>query len=198
MNSRPADQLTIAVAQLNPIVGDVRGNADKIRRAREAARDADLIVFPELFIAGYPPEDLVLKPAFQAACRQAVEDLARESGEGPALLIGTPWHEDGNLYNAVALVEGGRVAALRFKVDLPNYGVFDEKRVFVPSPAAKSCWCRTARPTAAASSPSASTWRSRVWSRRTCRCSTSTRSADRTSSCSKAPRSRSTPTVRSP
>src|SRR5215472_6174268 len=135
MNSRPADQLTIAVAQLNPIVGDVRGNADKVRRAREQAHNADLIVFPELFIAGYPPEDLVLKPAFQAACRQAVEDLARESGEGPALLIGTPWHEDGKLYNAVALVEGGRVAALRFKVDLPNYGVFDEKRVFVPGPA---------------------------------------------------------------
>jgi NAD+ synthase len=135
MNSRPADQLIIAVAQLNPIVGDVRGNGDKVRRAREQARDADLIVFPELFIAGYPPEDLVLKPAFQAACRQAVEDLARESSEGPALLIGTPWHEDGKLYNAVALAEGGRVAALRFKVDLPNYGVFDEKRVFAPGPA---------------------------------------------------------------
>jgi NAD+ synthase len=135
MNSRPADQLTIAVAQLNPIVGDVRANADKVRRAREQARDADLIVFPELFIAGYPPEDLVLKPAFQAACRQAVEDLARESSEGPALLIGTPWREDGKLYNAVALAEGGRVAALRFKVDLPNYGVFDEKRLFAPGPA---------------------------------------------------------------
>src|SRR5215467_8301488 len=135
MNNRPADQLTIAVAQLNPIVGDVRGNADKVRRAREQARDADLIVFPELFIAGYPPEDLVLKPAFQAACQQAVEDLARESSEGPALLIGTPWREDGKLYNAVALAEGGRVAALRFKVDLPNYGVFDEKRVFAPGPA---------------------------------------------------------------
>ena len=135
MNSRPADQLTIAVAQLNPIVGDVRGNADKVRRAREQARNADLIVFPELFIAGYPPEDLVLKPAFQAACQQAVEDLARESSEGPALLIGTPWREDGKLYNAVALAEGGCVAALRFKVDLPNYGVFDEKRIFAPGPA---------------------------------------------------------------
>src|SRR6516162_10433843 len=135
MNDRPADQLTIAVAQLNPIVGDVRGNADKVRRAREQARNADLIVFPELFIAGYPPEDLVLKPAFQAACQQAVEDLARESSEGPALLIGTPWREDGKLYNAVALLDGGRIASLRFKVDLPNYGVFDEKRVFAPGPA---------------------------------------------------------------
>jgi NAD+ synthase len=133
--NRPVDQLTIGVAQLNPIVGDVRGNADKARRARASAPDADLIVFPELFIAGYPPEDLVLKPAFQAACRQATEDLACETSDGPALLVGTPWLEDGKLYNAVALLEGGRVAALRFKVDLPNYGVFDEKRVFAPGPA---------------------------------------------------------------
>ena len=133
--TRPVDHLTIAVAQLNPIVGDVRGNADKVRRARASAPDADLIVFPELFIAGYPPEDLVLKPAFQAACREVVEDLARETSNGPALLLGTPWLEDGKLYNAAALVEGGRVAALRFKVDLPNYGVFDEKRVFAPGPA---------------------------------------------------------------
>ena len=133
--TRPVDHLTIAVAQLNPIVGDVRGNADKVRRARASAPDADLIVFPELFIAGYPPEDLVLKPAFQAACREVVEDLARETSNGPALLLGTPWLEDGKLYNAAALVEGGCVAALRFKVDLPNYGVFDEKRVFAPGPA---------------------------------------------------------------
>ncbi|MFZ0069741.1 MAG: nitrilase-related carbon-nitrogen hydrolase, partial [Xanthobacteraceae bacterium] len=82
--TRPVDQLTIAVAQLNPIVGDARGNADKVRRARASAPDADLIVFPELFIAGYPPEDLVLKPAFQAACREVVEDLARETSNGPA------------------------------------------------------------------------------------------------------------------
>jgi NAD+ synthase len=132
--NRALDRLTIAVAQLNPTVGDVAGNAQKARRAREQAAGADLVIFPELFIAGYPPEDLVLKPAFQAACRQAVEDLARETSEGPGLLVGTPWVEDGKLYNAVALLEGGRVAALRFKVDLPNYGVFDEKRVFVPGP----------------------------------------------------------------
>jgi NAD+ synthase len=133
--TRPADRLKIAVAQLNPTVGDVRGNAGKARRARERTPDADLIVFPELFIAGYPPEDLVLKPSFQTACRQVVEELARETATGPALLIGTPWVEDGRLYNAVALCEGGRITALRFKVDLPNYGVFDEKRVFSPGPA---------------------------------------------------------------
>ncbi|MGZ5853732.1 MAG: nitrilase-related carbon-nitrogen hydrolase, partial [Xanthobacteraceae bacterium] len=132
----PADRLTIALAQLNPIVGDVAGNLGKARRARDeaAAKGADLVVFPELFISGYPPEDLVLKPAFQAACRAAVEDLARESVKGPALVVGTPWVEAGKLYNAIAFIEGGRITALRFKVDLPNYGVFDEKRVFTPGP----------------------------------------------------------------
>jgi len=137
MNASPSDRLAIAVAQLNPTVGDVAGNAEKARAARRmaAADGADLVVFPELFIAGYPPEDLVLKPAFQAACRAAVETLARETADGgPAMLMGTPWLEDAKLYNAVALLEDGRVAALRFKVDLPNYGVFDEKRVFVPGP----------------------------------------------------------------
>jgi NAD+ synthase len=137
MNERPADRLAIAVAQLNPIVGDVTGNLERARAARaEAARDrADVVVFPEFFIAGYPPEDLVLKPAFQSACRAAVETLARETADGgPAVLIGTPWVEDAKLYNAYALLAGGRIEAIRFKVNLPNYGVFDEKRVFAVGP----------------------------------------------------------------
>ena len=136
MNARPADSLKIALAQLNPTVGDVTGNTEKVRRARDEAAKlgADIVAFPELFIAGYPPEDLVLKPAFQAACRAGVEALARESRSGPALLIGTPWVEGGKLYNAYALLSGGVIEALRYKVDLPNYGVFDEKRVFAAGP----------------------------------------------------------------
>jgi NAD+ synthase len=137
MNSRPADRLNITVAQLNPIVGDVAGNLKEARRARAlaAADRSDLIAFTELFIAGYPPEDLVLKPAFQAACRAAVEALARDTADGgPAILIGTPWIENNQLYNAVVLLDAGAIAAVRLKVNLPNYGVFDERRVFVPGP----------------------------------------------------------------
>jgi NAD+ synthase len=132
-------EFRITLAQLNPTVGDVAGNAEKARaaRARAKADGADLMLLPELFIAGYPPEDLVLKPAFQSACRAAVEALARETADGgPAVLIGTPWVEDGKLYNACALLDGGSVAALRFKANLPNYGVFDEKRLFARGPAA--------------------------------------------------------------
>jgi NAD+ synthase len=135
--TKSADQFSITLAQLNPTVGDVAGNAAKVRaaRARAQADGADLVMLSELFIAGYPPEDLVLKPAFQAACRTAVEELARETADGgPAVLVGTPWVDDGKLYNACALLDEGRIAGIRFKVNLPNYGVFDEKRVFARGP----------------------------------------------------------------
>jgi NAD+ synthase len=126
-------ELAIALAQTNPKVGDVDGNVVKIRQARgEAQRlGADLVVFGELNVCGYPPEDLVLKPAFQAACRAAVETLARETADGgPAMLVGSPWLEEGRLYNAALLLGDGAILARRFKRDLPNYGVFDEKRLF--------------------------------------------------------------------
>src|SRR5262245_47264138 len=129
--------LNIALAQQNPVVGDVDGNVAKIRRGRDEAKaqGADLVIYGELNICGYPPEDLVLKPSFQAACESAVNKLAAETGDGgPALLLGSPWREDGKLYNAAVLLDRGRVAATRYKCDLPNYGVFDEKRVFAPSP----------------------------------------------------------------
>ena len=132
------DAFAVTLAQLNPAVGDIEGNAAKARAARvQAAADgADLVLFPELFIAGYPPEDLVQKPSFQATCRAAIEALARETADGgPAMLVGTPWVDDGKLYNACALLDGGRIAALRFKANLPNYGVFDEKRLFARGPA---------------------------------------------------------------
>jgi NAD+ synthase len=128
--------LKIAFAQLNPIVGDVAGNLAKARKARAdaAGHGADIVLFSELFLVGYPPEDLVLKPALQSDARAAVEALAKETTSGPAVLIGTPWVENEKLYNAFACLDGGTVKSLRYKVDLPNYGVFDEKRVFAPGP----------------------------------------------------------------
>ncbi len=142
-NAPPArSSLKIALAQLNPIVGDLAGNEQKLldARAEAAAAGADLIVFPELFYTGYPPEDLVLKPAFHTAARRRVEALAARLGPGPGVLVGTVWPENGAIYNAAVLLDGGTVAAVRFKVDLPNYGVFDEKRIFtagdLPSPIA--------------------------------------------------------------
>lgn len=135
--TEPSASFIVTLAQLNPTVGDIAGNAAMARsaRAQAAADGAALIVYPELFVAGYPPEDLVLKPSFQAACRAAIEALARDTADGgPAMLIGTPWVDGGKLYNACALLDGGRIEALRFKVNLPNYGVFDEKRVFARGP----------------------------------------------------------------
>ncbi|MDQ0303554.1 nitrilase-related carbon-nitrogen hydrolase [Ancylobacter polymorphus] len=133
LSSAPADQLLIAVAQLNPVAGDIAGNVRRVREARALAggQGAELLVFPELFLSGGLPRDRA--PAFIAACRGAVEELARDTGEdGPALLIGAPWDEGGRLYNAALLLDGGAVAASRFKVELPDVG--DERGVFTPGP----------------------------------------------------------------
>ena len=139
------DKLSIALAQVNPTVGDIAGNLALIRQSRDeaAALGADLVVATELVICGYPPEDLVLKPMFLDEVREAIESLARESkAGGPALLLGAPWIEEqgakaplrGKVFNAAVLIYDGGIKAVRYKYDLPNYGVFDEVRVFKPGP----------------------------------------------------------------
>ena len=129
-----ADSLCIALAQTDPTVGDIDGNADLIRAVR-AATDAHLAVFSELVLSGYPPEDLLLRPAFIDRVEAAVAALAAETADGgPALLIGAPWRDGGALRNAALLLDGGDVKAARFKHKLPDYGVFDESRVFRAAP----------------------------------------------------------------
>jgi NAD+ synthase len=131
------DTLRIATAQLNPTLGDINGNIEKARLAwHEASRHgADLVLFTELFVAGYPTEDLVLKPAFVQSCEEAVQDLVKltENG-GPGIAIGLPVRRKSGLHNAVVIIDGGKILAERYKVDLPNYGEFDEKRVFQSGP----------------------------------------------------------------
>ena len=131
------DTLRIAVAQLNPVMGDIAGNLAKARAARaEAARHgAELVMFTELFISGYPPEDLVLRASFVEACEAAVADLVADTADGgPGLVIGTPLRRASGLHNSVVVADAGRALAERYKLDLPNYGEFDEKRVFQPAP----------------------------------------------------------------
>ncbi len=118
-------------------MGDIAGNVELARKARaDAARQgADLVLFTELFISGYPPEDLVLKPAFMKACDVALQALAGDTADGgPGVVMGVPRQNDDGRFNAVALLDGGKIIAERYKVDLPNYSEFDEKRVFTPGP----------------------------------------------------------------
>ena len=131
------DRLTITLAQLNPVVGAITANIDKVRDARRkaAADNADLILCSELVVSGYPPEDLVLKPFFLDKVEAAVNEFAAETADGgPAVLLTAPWRNNGETYNAALLLEDGKIAATRFKHDLPNYGVFDEVRVFEAGP----------------------------------------------------------------
>jgi NAD+ synthase len=129
--------LSIALAQINPIVGDVDGNIELIQNVREEASvgGADILVAGELTVSGYPPEDLVLKPAFMDCIEEKVTALAAKTADGgPALIIGTPWRQDGKLFNAVMLVDKGKIVTIRYKNLLPTYGVFDEDRVFERGP----------------------------------------------------------------
>ena len=126
--------LKILAAQLNPVVGDVVGNLALARAAAQdaKARGADLVVLSEHFILGYPAEDLVLKPAAVDRSMAAIHALARETATGPALLIGAPWREGDRLHNSALFLEGGEIRARHDKRELPNYGVFDEKRHYTP------------------------------------------------------------------
>ncbi len=131
------DRIKIAAAQLNAVVGDVAGNAARARDAHGQAREdgADLLVLPEMFIGGYQLQDLVRKPAFIETCRREVAALALATADGPAILIGCPLYEEGLVFNAVYLLRDGKIDTVFRKHELPNYGVFDEKRFFVPGPA---------------------------------------------------------------
>lgn len=128
-------QLTITLAQMTQAVGDLRGNADAMIAVYQSKPDSDLIVFPELQLIGYPPEDLVLKPAVVERAETELQRLAEATANSvPAMLVGSIFREDGKLYNGIALLEGGQIKDVRYKVELPNYGTFDEKRLFASGP----------------------------------------------------------------
>src|SRR5688500_15121952 len=128
-------RLTIAFAQLNQRVGDLEANAAAMLEWRAKASGADLIMFPELQLTGYPPEDLVLKPEFVRRTMEAADRLVEASAEpGPAMLIGSLIAEGGLVYNAMLLADGGKLVGRTLKHELPNYGTFDEKRVFASGP----------------------------------------------------------------
>lgn len=131
-----ATHFRLTLAQLNPVVGDLAGNAARARAAWEQARAerADMVAFPEMFITGYQTQDLILKPAFHAAAIATIEALARDCADGPAIGIGGPVIEHGRLHNGWYVLAGGRIQARVLKQHLPNEDVFDEHRLFHPGP----------------------------------------------------------------
>lgn len=135
MTAAAASRLSIALAQVSQRVGDIDGNAAAIIGWRARAKDADLVMFPELQLTGYPPEDLVLKPEFVRRAMEASERLIDATADGgPAILFGSLHAEEGKVFNAYLLADDGKLVARRLKRELPNYGTFDEKRVFAPGP----------------------------------------------------------------
>ncbi|BCX82690.1 NAD+ synthase (glutamine-hydrolysing) [Methylomarinovum caldicuralii] len=137
-------RLRVALAQLNYLVGDIDGNVAKIIAAAERARDAlqaDVAVFTELAVSGYPPEDLLLRADFIRACRDGLERIRRQVG-GIDLIVGFPERHDGRLYNSAAVLRDGEIRLIYRKHCLPNYGVFDEKRYFHPGQEPGLCLIR--------------------------------------------------------
>src|SRR5687767_2439261 len=130
-----ADRLIIALAQMNQRMGDLDGNAEAMLEWRRRAGDADLVLFPELQLTGYPPEDLVLKPEFVRRTMEAADKLVEATAQpGPAILFGSVLSEGGRVYNAMLLADDGKLIGRTLKHELPNYGTFDEKRVFAHGP----------------------------------------------------------------
>ncbi|MFQ5431649.1 MAG: NAD+ synthase [Nitrospinota bacterium] len=124
--------IRIAIAQINPTVGDLAGNARKINDAVNAAvkKSAAVVLFPELALTGYPPEDLLFKKSFLKAAKRTLKEIASKTPECIHALVGCPHEEGGQLYNGAALLAGGGIRGFFHKSHLPNYGVFDEKRYF--------------------------------------------------------------------
>jgi NAD+ synthase len=133
-----ADRFRVTLAQLNPTVGDLAGNAAKAREAWAVglAAGADLVALPEMFLTGYNTQDLVQKPVFHQAAMAAAAQLAQDCAAGPALAIGCPWAEEGKLYNAYLILKDGKIASRCLKHHLPNETVFDEMRIFDAGPLA--------------------------------------------------------------
>src|SRR3954468_13000966 len=135
MAAKETERLKIAFAHMNQRVGDLEGNAQAMLDMRRKAKGADLLLCPELQLTGYPPEDLVLKPEFVRRTMECTERLVDATADaGPAMLFGTIINEDGANYNAMVLAKDGRILARTLKRELPNYGTFDEKRVFASGP----------------------------------------------------------------
>ncbi len=131
-----SETFRLTLAQLNPTLGDIAGNAARARTAWQEARaaGADFVAFPEAFLIGYQPQDMVMRPAFWREAMDAAEALARATADGPPIGIGAPFHDGTALYNAYYILEGGKVRLRVFKQVLPNIEVFDEKRLYARGP----------------------------------------------------------------
>ncbi|MGE0754609.1 MAG: NAD+ synthase [Alphaproteobacteria bacterium] len=133
-----------ALAQINPTVGDIAGNCERILKFYHKAKDegVDMVITPESSVTGYSPEDLVFMQPFRQAAMEAVHKLAAATKNGPALIVGSPWDEDGDerAYNAAILMDEGRIRHIQYKTVLPNHGVFDERRIYKPGAGSVATW----------------------------------------------------------